>query len=258
TDGAATGSAWAWGDNEGSGGTMSLLGDGTTTDRTRAIRLRLSGVVGISAYHSQSLVLQEAGTERAILGWGNHYGNSLDGQSTSSSSTPQRLTAGDFVEVTAGSGILAALRANTTLLEWGSMPPHLADNYALGNTTGASDDPDGDGLTNAEERALGTDPYNKDTNGDGITDGAAVASGKSPTNPDMDADGVINTVEIGNGTDPFNPDTDGDTYTDGVDAFPLDPTRWNAPAPTPGDTTPPVITLTEPTNATLISSIPPQ
>jgi len=258
TDGATEGVVWAWGDNEGNGGTMSLLGDGTTTDRARAIRLRLSGVVAISAYHSQSLVLQQAGTERAIWGWGNHYGNSLDGQSTSWSSTPQRLTAGDFVEVSAGSGILAALRANTTLLEFGSQPPHLANNYALGITTGATDDPDGDGLTNAEERALGTDPYNKDTNGDGITDGAAVASGKSPTNPDMDSDGVINAVEIANGTDPFNPDTDGDTYTDGVDAFPLDPTRWNAPAPTPGDTTPPVITLTEPTNATLISSIPPQ
>ena len=43
---------------------------------------------------------------------------------------------------------------------------------------------------------------------------------------------------------------------DGADAFPLDPTRWEAPTPTPGDTTPPGITLAEPTNAVLISSVP--
>jgi hypothetical protein len=36
---------------------------------------------------------------------------------------------------------------------------------------------------------------------------------------------------------------------DGLDAFPLDPTRSQAPQPTAGDTTPPTITLIEPTNA---------
>lgn len=35
----------------------------------------------------------------------------------------------------------------------------------------ASDDQDGDGLTDEEERALGTDLYNRDTNGDGLLDG---------------------------------------------------------------------------------------
>jgi hypothetical protein len=44
-------------------------------------------------------------------------------------------------------------------------------------------------------------------------------------------------------------DSDGDTRADGVDAFPLDPARWDPPAPIPGDTTPPVITLTYPTTA---------
>jgi len=58
------------------------------------------------------------------------------------------------------------------------------------------------------------------------------------------------------GTDPFNPDSDGDGAGDGVDCFPLDPARAQCPTPTPGDQTPPVITLEEPTNAVLISSVP--
>ena len=58
------------------------------------------------------------------------------------------------------------------------------------------------------------------------------------------------------GTDPFNPDTDGDSTNDGADDFPLDPTRDTAPSSNPSDTTPPTITLDEPTNATLVSSSP--
>jgi len=71
----------------------------------------------------------------------------------------------------------------------------------------------------------------------------------------MDGDGVSNTVEASHGTDPFRVDTDEDGVNDGIDAFPLDPTRWQAPAPDPNDHTPPIITLTEPTNAVLL---PPQ
>jgi hypothetical protein len=107
-----------------------------------------------------------------------------------------------------------------------------------------------------QELALGTDPFNRDTNGDGVLDGAAVGSGLSATNLDMDGDGVPNALEVARGTDPFRADTDGDGSNDGTDCFPLDPTRWECLPPTPGDTTPPVITLAEPANATLISSVP--
>ncbi|MGH9319232.1 MAG: hypothetical protein ACRD3V_05000, partial [Vicinamibacteria bacterium] len=130
-------------------------------------------------------------------------------------------------------------------------------NFSLGDPAGIGDDPDGDGLTNGEEWALGTDPLDSDTNDDGILDGVAVASRTSATGPDMDGDGVLNAAERINGTDPLRADTDGDGVNDLADAFPLDPARTTAPPGTPGDTTPPVITLTEPTNANLISSIPP-
>lgn len=41
-------------------------------------------------------------------------------------------------------------------------------------------DDDGDGLTNAMERELGTDPRNPDTSGDGMVDGLKVRWGKNP------------------------------------------------------------------------------
>lgn len=118
----------------------------------------------------------------------------------------------------------------------------------------AASDPDRDGLGTADEYRYGTDPQKADTNDDGILDGPSVQSGLSPTSTDVDGDGLTNLVERGQGTDPFQRDTDGDGVKDGLagltpDCFPLDPTRSACPAAIPGDTTPPVITLGEPTNA---------
>lgn len=45
-------------------------------------------------------------------------------------------------------------------------------------------DADGDGLTDAEEEALGTDPNNPDTDGDGFLDGEEVDCGSDPLDPD--------------------------------------------------------------------------
>ena len=42
-------------------------------------------------------------------------------------------------------------------------------------------DDDGDGLTNGEEEALGTDPYVRDTDGDGTDDGDEVLANTDPT-----------------------------------------------------------------------------
>jgi YD repeat-containing protein len=44
-------------------------------------------------------------------------------------------------------------------------------------------DDDGDGLTNAEELARGTDPVNRDTDGDGFGDGDEVRTGANPLDP---------------------------------------------------------------------------
>ncbi|MFQ6033713.1 MAG: hypothetical protein ACE5KR_02500 [Candidatus Bipolaricaulia bacterium] len=67
---------------------------------------------------------------------------------------------------------------------------------ALGYAGGDSDD---DGLTDAQEAVLGTDPGNPDSDGDGLSDGEEYFAYL---------------------TDPLNPDTDGDGLKDGEDKFP--------------------------------------
>ena len=87
------------------------------------------------------------------------------------------------------------------LLHWGS---------ALDPASAADADPDGDGLPNALEFALGTSPTNPDTDGDGLTDGEEVLIyGTSPLNPDTDGDGLTDGEEIcffkkGTGFQPFD------------------------------------------------------
>jgi hypothetical protein len=124
-----------------------------------------------------------------------------------------------------------------------------------GSDWGAQD-ADGDGLMNAAEVLLGTDPYDPDTNHDGISDGDSVILAIDPISRDRDGDGVSNRDELLAGTAVDRADTDGDGVTDGQDAYPLDPGRSSPPSPTPGDTQPPTITLRTPTGAVLISSIP--
>jgi hypothetical protein len=110
-------------------------------------------------------------------------------------------------------------------------------------------DSDGDGLTNGQELYYGTNPQNPDTNGDGLRDGISVQLGFSPTHSDPDGDTLTNGQEAALGTNPLISDTDRDGVADNLDAFPLDPTRWQTPPGDAGDMTAPVIHLTAPNNA---------
>ncbi|MFC1604706.1 hypothetical protein ACFL5F_06725 [Planctomycetota bacterium] len=89
-------------------------------------------------------------------------------------------------------------------------------------------DSDGDGLTDDEEVALGTDPLDDDTDDDGLLDGTEVeiAEGSGcpdPLNPDSDGDTLADGAEVDMGTSPCNVDTDGDTIPDNIDPYPTDP-----------------------------------
>lgn len=82
-------------------------------------------------------------------------------------------------------------------------------------------DSDGDGLADAYERKIGSDPNNRDTDGDGLSDGAEVLTHKTdPLNPDSDGDGLTDGAEVNqHRTNPLNPDTDGDGLRDGEEVM---------------------------------------
>ena len=78
-------------------------------------------------------------------------------------------------------------------------------------------DSDGDGLTDAEEARLGTNPRNPDTDGDGLTDGEEVKTYKTdPLNADTDFDGLTDGEEVKTyKTNPLDRDTDKGGVSDG-------------------------------------------
>ena len=102
-------------------------------------------------------------------------------------------------------------------------------------------DSDADGLSNAEEIKIGTDPLKADTDGDGLpdkqevsvsmtnpliadtdkdglSDGDEVLTYKTnPLVPDTDNDGLSDGDEVSRKTNPLNPDSDGDGLSDGVE-----------------------------------------
>ena len=85
------------------------------------------------------------------------------------------------------------------------------------------DDIDGDGLSNAQEASLGTDPQNPDTDGDGLTDGQEVnVYNTDPLKADTDGDGLTDGQEVSvYMTNPLKADTDGDGLIDSADPLPL-------------------------------------
>jgi len=92
-----------------------------------------------------------------------------------------------------------------------------ATTTATPTTTTGPVDSDGDGLSNAEERELGTEPESADTDNDGLQDGREVNElGTDPTDPDTDGDGLQDGREVSElETDPTDADTDGDGLNDG-------------------------------------------
>lgn len=90
-------------------------------------------------------------------------------------------------------------------------------------------DTDGDGLTDAEEVVIGTDPLNPDTDSDGLEDGfevdAAAGTGcPSPLIADSDGDTLSDGFEVNIlGTNPCKVDTNGNGIPDNLDPFPNEP-----------------------------------
>ncbi|MBK7258204.1 MAG: OmpA family protein [Ignavibacteriae bacterium] len=85
------------------------------------------------------------------------------------------------------------------------------------------------GLTNGQERRLGTYPENPDSDGDGLPDGEEVKRYRTnPLRTDSDSDGLSDADEVVKyKTDPIRFDSDGDGLSDGDEIlkYSSDPTR---------------------------------
>ena len=137
----------------------------------------------------------------------------LNRESTGSTSLRRRIVA------PVGGALLLALAALPAAADAQEVPFFAAQ-------TTASVDTDGDGLFDADELALGTDPNLYDTDGDGFGDNHEVYSETDPLDPtsapagtpgaglDDDGDLLSNGEEWDLGTDPNDPDTDDDGLSD--------------------------------------------
>lgn len=255
----ANGTVWAWGNNS-----DGQLGDGTTNPTYSALAVPLTGqYTAIAAGYYHSLATRTDGT---CFAWGSNGNGRLGlGSITSQFTTPQSLGTLALATTLAASNhsvwIAPYQGSAGSPLIYSSAGPN--NSGQLGDTTTtdrlspvpvafASDlDLDGDGLSNALEVTLGSNPLNADSNGDRLPDNVAYASGYSLTANDTDGDGLSNAFELANGLDPLRADTDGDGVNDATDAYPLDATISSGSAQQ-GDTTPPIVTLTAPLGATLL------
>ena len=132
---------------------------------------------------------------------------------------------------------------------WLGRDPRIPDERPEG-------DMDRDGLVDALEKTIGTDPASNDTDSDGIsdgmeyvelhtdpkdndTDGDSIPDGEElfvyftdPREPDSDSDGLVDAKELEIGTSPLMPDSDNDGLPDGEELLvygtgPLDPDSDN-------------------------------
>jgi|SRR5262245_16529133 len=115
-------------------------------------------------------------------------------------------------------------------IAWGIGSPTDPDWNHNGILDGV-DDYDGDGLTNLQERALGTNWFVADTDYDGLSDSLELELGTNPLvrdsdgngtrdgDEDADGDGLGLASELALGTDPADADTDKDGVADGPEVL---------------------------------------
>ncbi len=83
---------------------------------------------------------------------------------------------------------------------------NVTETPAANEVTGQAIDSDQDGLTDEEEKSLGTNPNLPDSDNDGLFDREEVkVYGTDPLNPDTDGDGYKDGDEVKNGYNPKGP-----------------------------------------------------
>ncbi len=147
-----------------------------------------------------------------------------------------------FVEFTSACPPLPAYETDYWLSGIDFRPNATAIQGGLPATLPPQDDPDGDGLTNADEVALGTNPNAWDTDGDDIGDGSEIRSGTNPLNLDTDMDGVVDSQDT-SPTDPSQP-ADIAAFSTAIAATMYAPSPTMLATATPSVTPSPIFTAT--------------
>jgi hypothetical protein len=99
-------------------------------------------------------------------------------------------------------------------------------------------DTDGDGLSDEEETAIGTDPNNVDSDADGVQDGGEVNAGTDPLLADTDGDGFTDKEELDLGSDPLDPNS----FPQGTEPNAFEVQVFNCPEGHEGKATPDLCT----------------
>lgn len=131
-------------------------------------------------------------------------------QQTSTSQTPAATTpaaTGSFVETTGGALTATSTAAATPLIPGVNAPMATTTGAAVSTSTQASlVDSDSDGLTDAEEKAAGTNINIADTDNDGLSDYEEVKIyHTNPLSADTDGDGYLDGAEVKSGYNPNGP-----------------------------------------------------
>jgi|GEM_PF-4453698 len=106
-------------------------------------------------------------------------------------------------------------RAEVLITDTDPLDPDTDDDGVLDG----AEDPDGDGLTNAEEVEAGSHYNATDGDRDGLTDPEEIELGTEPLLADSDDDGLYDGEELELDTDPLDPDTDDDGVLDGNETY---------------------------------------
>lgn len=119
-----------------------------------------------------------------------------------------------------GGGTVVTIVSDGSSPRGDAIPPAAVD-LSSHETVYPNLDTDGDGLKDATETEIGTNPNDTDTDNDGVLDGVEVRIGSNPLNPtdpdqtaDSDRDHVPDSTELTLGTNPNNADSDGDGIRD--------------------------------------------
>jgi hypothetical protein len=171
-----------------------------------------------------------------------------------------RQASGDALAARTATNQIAVLLAagDELACTWALVPAGSQDDVPAAPPTaipGEDIDSDGDGLTDEQETALGTDPLLPDSDADGVSDSDENDFyGTDALDPDTDDDGLGDAEELLTyTTNPLLGDTDGDDVSDGeevaagsdpLDAGSLPPTPTPIPTPTPEPTSEPTAELT--------------